>query len=94
MRRPDQKQWNDFVKQYISTDGNSNVKLDFNQLSRYAGVPYFEYLRVAWVATKEHFTEEEFCKINGNVPIKFFEKNVHDSDITKSLEVMVSLNNE
>lgn len=88
MVRPNQKQWNDFVKKYMKFDGESNVTADFSALSKTQGVAYFEYLRVAWIATREHFTEDEFCRINGNVPKKFFEKNVRDSEITKSMEII------
>lgn len=90
MVRPNQKQWNDFIRANTSFDGISNVKGDFKTLSKGMAVAYFEYLRVAWIATREHFTELEFCQINGNIPIAFFEKNVRDSQDTKELEIMVS----
>lgn len=84
--RPAQKQWNEFCQKHVSTDGVSNVKSDFSQITKTAGVPYFEFLRAMWVCTKDYMTPEEFCKINGNVPLKFFEKNVRDHEVTKVLE--------
>lgn len=79
MIKPSQIQWNTFVKTCMRFDGVSNVIGDFKSLSRTQAVAYFEYLKAAWAATKEQFIQEEFCKINGEVPIQFFEKNIRDS---------------
>lgn len=84
--RPTQKQWNDFVEKFVSTDGVTNIKGEFSQITKGSGVPYFEFLRASWVCIKDYMTVEEFCKVNGNVPIKFFEKNIRDHEVTKLLE--------
>jgi hypothetical protein len=84
--RPTGKQWNDFVRKFCQFDGESNVNADFATITKTAGVPYFEYLRSMWICTRESVSEEEFCRINGNIPIKFFEKNVRDHVITKEME--------
>jgi len=84
--RPDGKQWNNFVRTYLSFDGENNVNADFTKITKVAGVAYFEFLRASWVCMKDYITEQDFCKVNGNVPISFFEKNVRDHEVTKIME--------
>ena len=84
--RPTTKQWNEFCNKYLSFDGETNINVDFQKITKVAGVPYFEFLRAMWVCTKDQYTVEEFCRINGGVPIKFFEKNVRDHEVTKLFE--------
>ena len=79
---------NRFVREFIDTESDtSNIKGDFAKMSRMCAVPYFEFLRAQWEVSKDIMSEENFCKMNGNVPQKFFEKNVRD--IQKDFEIVV-----
>ena len=77
MKKPTDRQWNDFVKTYIDTESeDSNVKADFSVICKKMAVAYFDYLKAMWVACKDYMTEEEFCRINGKVEKKFFEEKI------------------
>ena len=77
-QKADARQWTNFIRDFVSLEDGSNMTQDFGKITQKAGVAYFEYLRAAWVCNDGQRTEEEFCKINGNVPIKFFHKNIRD----------------
>lgn len=81
MQKPNQNEWNKFCREYIDTESDtSNVKGDFAKLSRMCAVPYFEFLKCQWIVSKDIMSEENFCIMNGNVPIKFFEKNIKNCE--------------
>ena len=91
MIRPSQKQWNDFVKYKLDYESDiSNVREDFTKLSKTSGVCYFEFLRCQWLVSKDIMTVEEFCKMNGGVPLKVFEKNVRIAETDPEYEVVIS----
>ena len=87
MVRPTQKQWNDFVKNYLVFDDDTNVKGDFSSLSKKAAVPYFEFLKAQWICSRDHMGAQEFCKMNGDVPVGFFEKNIRNNDHEFEIEI-------
>ena len=89
--RPDGKQWNNFVQTHLDFEGENNVKRDFSKITKTAGVPYFEFLRCLWVCVRDTMTEVEFCKMNGNIPQKFFEEKVRDHENTKEIEKEISI---
>lgn len=81
MRKPTDKQWNDFVTNFVDSESDvSNVKGTFSTISRTQAVPYYEFLKAQWICSRDHMTEEEFCKMNGDVPKKFFDGNIKDRD--------------
>lgn len=70
------EEWNRFVEEGMSKDFDeigSNVKYDFDKMTKKFGRAYLSYLEAAYLA-KANMSDEEFCKINGNVPIKFLER--------------------
>ena len=68
------KEWERFVKVgLLYTSDDSNVKYDFNKMTKKFGIAYLSYLEAAYEC-KDSMTDEDFCKLNGNVPINFLEK--------------------
>ena len=70
------EEWNRFVEEGMPKDFDdigSNVIYDFDKMTKKFGIAYLSYLEAAYAA-KDTMTDEEFCKINGNIPIKFLDK--------------------
>jgi len=55
-----------------SDDGNFIV--DFSVLSRKYGAEYIAICQAMWGTNESVMTEDEFIKMNGNMPKGFFEK--------------------
>jgi hypothetical protein len=72
--------WTRFVSEATITDGDTNVKGEFKSLTKKFGLAYIEYCKVAWQANDGCLTEEEFCRINGNIPKGFFDNKVRTSE--------------
>ena len=53
----------------------SNWKFDFKKMSKQHGREFIEIITAMWEANDGVQTEEEFCKMNSNMPEGFF-KNV------------------
>lgn len=58
---------------YFESD-DSNFKVDFKVLTKKYGRDFVDYCKIVWESCKEFQTEEEFCKMNGNIPKGFFDK--------------------
>ena len=52
----------------------SNFTIPFNELSKKYGAEYIVLCKAMWQANDNVMTEEEFMKMNGNMPRGFFEK--------------------
>ena len=52
----------------------SNFKVDFKELTSKHGVDYISFCQAMWQANEGIMTEDEFMKMNGNMPKGFFEK--------------------
>ena len=64
-----------FFKDVLEFDGDgSNFKVGFKELTSKYGSDYISFCRAMWYANDGIFSEEEFMKINGNMPRGFFEK--------------------
>jgi hypothetical protein len=73
MKEPFQKDWVRFVKEGLCYDGITNVSGDFSKLSKKFGLSYMYYLEIAF-KSKDELTNEEFCQLNGSVPLRFLDK--------------------
>lgn len=69
----DHKGWQDFCANGLSFDGDSNVVAPFPKMTKRFGKFYLAYLEAAYKA-KGEMTDEEFCQINGEVPINFLKR--------------------
>jgi hypothetical protein len=68
----EQDEWNRLVRDGLTTEGDTNTRFPFQGMSRKFGRAWIEYCQVAWAANDGCLTEEEFCRINGGIPAKFF----------------------
>jgi hypothetical protein len=60
---------------------NSNFKIDFGKLTAKYGKAFIVYLISSYNANLQipvefRMSDDKFCKINGNLPIKFFENKI------------------
>lgn len=76
MRELKQDEWNRLVTEGLSDDGQSNTRFPFSTMSKKFGLAWLEYCKVAWQANEGCMSEDEFCKINGEIPRKFFETKI------------------
>lgn len=60
------------VIDYDSDDQNFTV--DFKTLTKKYGPEYIAICQAMWQANEDVMTEDEFMKMNGNMPRGFFEK--------------------
>lgn len=87
MAKATDKQWNEFVKAVIDTESEtSNVKGEFVAISKKHGAAYIDYLKSAWICNKDFMSEEEFCRINGNVLKSFFENKIKNCETEFEVE--------
>lgn len=66
--------WRNFMTSIDFESNESNFKYDFKVMTKRYGQAYIEYCRAAWIVNDNILTEEEFRKINGNIPESFFNK--------------------
>lgn len=85
-QKADDRQWKVFMENHVSYDGETNMKSDFSKITKTAGVAYFEFVRAQWISCRDFQDPIEFCKMNGNMPLGFFEKNIRDHEATKEME--------
>lgn len=64
--------WRNFMTSIDFESDINNFKYDFNIMTKKYGQSYIEYCRAAWIANDNILTEEEFKRINGNIPDSFF----------------------
>lgn len=72
-KEPSLLDWNRLVTEGLVFDKDSNTKEDFGKMSKKFGLAYIYYIEGAY-SIKDELTDEEFCRLNGNVPMKFMEK--------------------
>ena len=64
-----------FVDEAIDFESNeSNFKFKFHVMCKKYGRDYIEFCRAMWQANEDVMTEDEFIKMNGDMPKSFFEK--------------------
>ena len=63
--------WEKFLTSIDFDSDVNNFKYPFNIMTKKYGVQFIEYCQAAWIAN-DNMNEEEFCKINANMPIGFF----------------------
>lgn len=66
--------WRNFMTSIDFESNENNFKYDFQVMTKRYGQAYIEYCRAAWFVNDNILTEEEFRKINGNIPESFFNK--------------------
>jgi len=68
--------WDKFIDIMDFESNDSNFKISFKDITKKFGCAYIEYCKAAWFANDGVMTEDEFIKMNGEIPRSFFEKNV------------------
>ena len=68
--------WDNFMTSFDYESDTSNFKYDFKQMTKMFGKAYIEYCKAMWEANDGVQSEEEFCKMNANMPMVFFDKTV------------------
>jgi len=66
--------WDKFMAAIDYDSDTSNFKFDFKHMTKNYGVAYMEYCKAMWQANKDIQTEDEFIKMNGDMPISYFDK--------------------
>ena len=67
--------WNNFIKNAMDGESNdSNFKVTFKVLSKKYGRAYIVFCKAMWEANDGVMTENEFIKMNGEMPKPFFDK--------------------
>jgi len=68
--------WRNFLDSMDFESDDKNFKYEFKIMTRKFGRAYIEYCKAAWMANDGVQSEEEFMKMNGDMPSKFFEKTI------------------
>lgn len=68
--------WEKFIGIMDFESDTSNFKISFKDITKKYGNAYIFYCRAAWEANDGVLSEEEFIKVNGEMPRGFFEKNI------------------
>jgi len=66
--------WDNFLSAFDYESDVSNFKYDFKVMTKKYGQAYMTFCKAQWSANEGVQTEEEFMKMNGNMPRSFFEK--------------------
>jgi len=67
--------WDNFIENAMDPESDSsNFKVPFKVLSKKYGQSYIVFCKAMWEANDDVMTEEEFMKMNGEMPRGFFEK--------------------
>ena len=64
--------WDNFMTSVDFESDANNFKFDFKIMSKKYGNAFIEYCKCMWQASDQ--TEDEFCKMNANMPRGFFDK--------------------
>lgn len=68
--------WSRFAEEgLLYEESGSNTRYDFTKMCKKFGKPYIDYLIAAYSA-KDDMTNDEFCTLNGQVPVSFLEKKI------------------
>lgn len=68
------KAWENFMDAVDFESDTNNFKYDFKVMTKKYGQAYMDYCKNAWRVNEGVQTKEEFCKMNANMPIGYFEK--------------------
>ena len=69
--------WENFMTSFDFESNTSNFKYEFALMTKKYGQAYIEFCREMWKANEGIMTEEEFMKMNGNMPRVFFDKTIN-----------------
>lgn len=72
------KDWNRLLDKGLCYNGETNINYEFSKMTKLFGLAYIEYLKAAYKA-KEILSDEDFCRLNGSIPIKFLENKIKNS---------------
>ena len=68
--------WEKFYKTFDFENSENNFKYDFKMMTKKYGRQFIEYCKASWLVNCEDMTEENFCKMNANMPIGFFKSKI------------------
>lgn len=68
--------WRNFHTAVDFESDERNFKFDFGVMTKKYGNAYIEYCRAAWAANCGVQSPVEFCEMNANMPMGFFEKKI------------------
>lgn len=66
--------WDNFMNAVDWESDTNNFKFPFKIMSKKYGQAYIEYCKAMYIANNEVQTDEDFCKMNADMPIGFFNK--------------------
>jgi len=66
--------WDNIISVMDFDSDDDNFIHNFKVMTKKYGQAYIAYCRAAWGANDGVQTEEEFCKMNANMPKAFFDK--------------------
>jgi len=70
--------WDKFLESFDSESDENNFKFSFKIMTKKYGQQYMEYCRASWVTCKEFMSAKDFCKMNANMPIGFFNAKIYN----------------
>lgn len=68
--------WDNFIESMDFESDENNFKYEFKIMTKKYGQAFIAFCRAAWQANEGVQTEEEFCRMNANMPKSFFDKAV------------------
>ena len=68
--------WDNFVESIDFESDDTNFKYEFKIMTKKYGRAYIEYCKDMWDSTD--MNEDEFCKMNGNIPVGFFKNKIQN----------------
>lgn len=68
--------WKNFLESFDFESDDRNFKYDFVHMTKKYGNAYIEHCRAAWAVNDGVMSDDEFCRINGNMPIGFFNSKI------------------
>jgi hypothetical protein len=66
--------WDNFCDAMDFESDDRNFKHDFGVMTKKFGNAYIEFCKAAWEANDGVMSEEEFMKMNANMPRGFFDR--------------------
>jgi len=71
--------WDNFMTSFDFESNETNFKYNFKVMTKRFGQCYIEWCKAMWKANGGVQTEEEFCNMNGGIPMGFFMSKVKDA---------------
>ena len=68
--------WDNFLTSIDWESDVNNFKYEFPMMTKKYGQAFMSYCKAQWAANDGQQTEEEFCKMNANMPKKFFDNRI------------------